>query len=148
MEWCKRDKEMERGTLVIDASVAVKWFNTEEYSDIADKLKNRHVRGEIVLVTPVLLLFEVANALRYNPDFESEDVEDAIKDLLDLQIKLFMPEEWMSDAVKIAYTYGTTIYDASYVALSLYLRTIIYTADENFLRKVSNLNVKHITEVD
>ena len=59
-----------------------------------------------------------------------------------------MPEEWMSDAVKIAYTYGTTIYDASYVALSLYLRTIIYTADENFLRKVSNLNVKHITEVD
>ena len=69
---------MEREVLVIDASIAVKWFNKEEYSDIADKLKNRHVRGEVVLVAPVLLLFEVANALRYNPDFESEDVEDAI----------------------------------------------------------------------
>jgi len=54
----------------------------------------------------------------------------------------------MNDAVKIAYTYSTTIYDASYVALSLYLGTIVYTADENFLRKVSNLNVKHISEVE
>ena len=69
---------MEREVLVIDASIAVKWFNKEEYSDVADKLKNMHVRGEVVLVAPVLLLFEVANALRYNPDFESEDVEDAI----------------------------------------------------------------------
>ena len=140
---------MEREVLVIDASIAVKWFNKEEYSDIADKLKNMHVRGEVVLVAPVLLLFEVANALRYNPDFESEDVEDAIRDLLDLQIKFFIPEEgWMNDAVKIAYTYSTTIYDASYGALSLYLGTTVYTADENFLRKVSNLNVKHITEVE
>jgi len=28
---------MEREVLVIDASIAVKWFNKEEYSDIADK---------------------------------------------------------------------------------------------------------------
>lgn len=138
---------MARGTLVTDASVAVKWFNKEEYSDDADKLKNMHVRCEVVLVAPVLLLFEVANALRYNPDFESEDVGDAIRDLMDLQIKFFIPEEgWMNDAVKIAYTYTTTIYDASYVALSLYLGTIVYTADENFLRKVSNLNVKHVVK--
>lgn len=117
---------MARGTLVTDASVAVKWFNKEEYSDDADKLKNMHVRCEVVLVAPVLLLFEVANALRYNPDFESEDVGDAIRDLMDLQIKFFIPEEgWMNDAVEIAYTYTTTIYDASYVALSLYLGTIV-----------------------
>ena len=79
---------MEREVLVIDASIAVKWFNKEEYSDVADKLKNRHVRGEVVLVAPVLLLFEVANAWRYNPDFES-DVEDAIRDLMDYTDKIF-----------------------------------------------------------
>jgi len=28
---------MERDMLVIDASIAVKWFNEEEHSDVADK---------------------------------------------------------------------------------------------------------------
>ena len=36
MERCRRDKKMEREVLVIDASIAVKWFNKEEYSDDAD----------------------------------------------------------------------------------------------------------------
>jgi len=31
---------MEREVLVIDASIAVKWFNKEEYSDVADKFSS------------------------------------------------------------------------------------------------------------
>ncbi|MDJ0272650.1 MAG: type II toxin-antitoxin system VapC family toxin [Candidatus Caldarchaeum sp.] len=55
-------------TIVIDASVAVKWFNKEEYSDDADRLKDAHVRGRIRLAAPELLLYEVLNALRYNAE--------------------------------------------------------------------------------
>ena len=32
---------MEREVLVIDASIAVKWFNKEEYSDVADKFSSK-----------------------------------------------------------------------------------------------------------
>ena len=139
---------MERGkTIVIDASVAIKWFNVEEHSDIADELKSKHIKGETHLVAPFLLLFEIANALRYNPDFGSEDVKDAVKDLIDLQVALSFPQvEWMEEAVEIAYLHGTTIYDACYIALAKYLRTFTYTADVKLLEKVKEPNLKHISE--
>ena len=54
--------------IVVDASIAVKWFNLEEYSDIADSMKEAHIKGDIKLIAPSLMIFEVANTLRYNPD--------------------------------------------------------------------------------
>ena len=35
--------------IVIDASVAVKWFNIEEYSDLALKIRDKHIRGKVTL---------------------------------------------------------------------------------------------------
>ena len=39
--WCGRGEEMEE--VVIDSSVAVKWFSNEEDTDKALKLRDRHV---------------------------------------------------------------------------------------------------------
>ncbi len=140
---------MERGkTAVVDASVVVKWFNAEEHSDLADQLKSKHIKGDITLVAPVLMLFEVANALRYSPDFSVNDVKDAARDLLDLQITLHYPEkEWMEGAVETAYNHGITIYDACYIALAKSLKTCLYTSDEKLLERVNDPTLKHISEL-
>ena len=55
---------------VLDASVVIKWFSEEEYTDIAVKLRDGFFKGCNELVVPDLLLYEVSNALRYNPNFD------------------------------------------------------------------------------
>ncbi|MGH9923214.1 MAG: type II toxin-antitoxin system VapC family toxin, partial [Nitrososphaerales archaeon] len=106
---------MERETLaIIDASVVVKWFNAEEFSESAEYLKEKHMKAEITLVSPVMMVFEVLNALRYNPELGADDVKEALNDLLGIQIKLYPVEEWLSEAISLAYDRGLTVYDASY----------------------------------
>ena len=139
---------MERASLVVvDANVVVKWFNVEEYSEKAEELKNKHLRAELTLVSPALMIFEVLNALRYNPEIGASDVKESFDDLLGIQIKLYPVEEWLSEAVTTAYEYGITIYDASYIALANHLNCLLYTADSKLLEKVKSTNIKSITEV-
>ncbi|MGB9760741.1 MAG: type II toxin-antitoxin system VapC family toxin [Thermoproteota archaeon] len=52
-------------TVVVDASVIVKWFVEEENSDKAIKIRDKYIEGEIKLVAPKIITFEVLNALYY-----------------------------------------------------------------------------------
>jgi len=69
---------------VLDASVVIKWFSEEEYTDRALKLRDDFSKGEIELVVPDLMLYEVSNALRYNSDFDETDVAEAVGTLFDI----------------------------------------------------------------
>ena len=139
---------MERETLaIIDASVVVKWFNAEEFSESAEYLKEKHMKAEITLVSPVMMVFEVLNALRYNPELGADDVKEALDDLLGIQIKLYPVEEWLSEAILLAYDRGLTVYDASYIALAGHLGCLLYTADTKLLEKVKAANIRHIADL-
>lgn len=140
---------MEREALaVVDASVVVKWFNVEEQSVNAERLKDRHLKTEVTLFSPILMIFEVLNALRYNPELGANDVNEAFDALLGIQIKLYPVEEWLSQAVLLAYEHGLTVYDASYIALANHLNCVLYTADSKLLKKVKLGSVKHIDQLD
>jgi len=76
---------------VLDASVVIKWFSEEEYTDKAVKLREDFFRGELELAVPDLLLYEVSNALRYNPDFDENDVVEAVDSLFDIEISIIVP---------------------------------------------------------
>jgi len=60
--------------LILDASVAVKWFNPEPLRKESLTIRKMFLEGEVDLEAPSLLYYEVANALRYNPLFGIEDV--------------------------------------------------------------------------
>ena len=120
--------------VVVDASVAVKWFNPEEHSAEAVALRDDHLAQRLVLAAPALLVWEVSNALRYSRELGADDVKRALRDLLDLQIALVGPDvSWMEDTVGLAFDRGLTLYDASYLGLALHLRVPLYTADERLL---------------
>lgn len=117
--------------VVVDASVAVKWFNPEESSEEALTLRDDHVAHRVVLAAPSLLVWEVCNALRYSQELGADDVRSALGDLVDLQIVLHEPDpSWMAGAVDRAFQLGLTLYDSSYLALARHLRAPLYTADE------------------
>ena len=120
---------------VIDASVAAKWFLPETDTDAALRLRERHVNGELRLVAPELLVYEVANALRYHPRIGSERWADHIADLFALDVG-FDPasETSMREAVETAFRLGLSVSDSTYVALAERLDVILYTADDALLR--------------
>jgi predicted nucleic acid-binding protein len=77
---------VEREEVVIDASVAIKWFTQEEDRDKALEISNNFINEEIDIVIPDLTLYEISNALRYNSNFNSTDVKDAIESIADLDL--------------------------------------------------------------
>ena len=134
-------------TIVVDASVAIKWYSIEQHTDKALAMREDYARQKIDLVAPYLLLYEVGNALRYNTDFGLEDVRSALRDLLAMQINFRMLDERMcEDAVELAYMLGLTFYDVSYVVLSRVEKCPLYTADDRLLSKAGDEMVTHLED--
>ena len=138
----------EEKILVLDASVAVKWFNVESLRKEALTIRSKYANGEIDLIAPDLLHYEVANALRYNPRFGIEDVKTALKALQDMSITTYeFKGELLERAVELAYKFGIPLYDAVYVSLAVLQNATLYTADKEVVAKVPLTNVKHLSEV-
>jgi len=104
---------------VIDTSVAVKWFSLEEDTQAALELRDRLYRRECTILAPDLLLYELANALRFNPRFTNDDVKAAVGSVIDLGPE-FVPadSEMLRQAVDLAVRFNTTVYDACFLALA------------------------------
>ena len=150
MEWRKRNQEMAGFKMIIlDASVVVKWFSEEEYTDKALEIRERIRMGEEKVVVPDLLLYELANALRYNSNFDANDVSDALTSIFDMDMDIVTPiPETINSAVTLAFEYNITVYDAFYVALAKETELTFITADRRLCERVSNLDfVKFIENI-
>ena len=133
--------------VVVDASVLIKWYNLEDDSEKALQLRTDYASRQIELVAPYLITYEIANSLRYNPDFGAEDVKSAITDLMNMQLSLQPPDvTQMQRATDLAFRYGITIYDAAYLALAETSEIPFYTADEKLVLKAAEARIRHIHE--
>lgn len=125
--------------VVLDASVVTKWYTKEKDSEAAIEYKDMHVSGKLTIFEPSLLIYEVTNALNYNPNFSESDVKESIASLIDLDLKIIEPsKEMIAKIVSLARNYGTSIYDSSYLALGSMLDVNIITADSRFWEKIKN----------
>ena len=135
--------------VVIDASVAVKWYNMEVDTEKALGLRAAYAAGRVDLAAPYLIAYEVANSLRYNPDFGEMDARSAINDLFDMQIdfRLLDPDQ-IEKSFELAYKHGITVYDSTYLALAETGGSTLYTADDRLVTKVPAGMVRHIRDYD
>ncbi len=133
--------------VVADASVIVKWFVEEKYSEKAILLRDAYSDGVIDIAVPCLMYFEVLNALKYSMAFGEEELKEIASILADYQFDTHaLVGEYAEKTVVYAMRKGITIYDAAYVALADILGATLYTADEKLLTKTSNTGfVKHIS---
>ncbi|MEM0309100.1 MAG: type II toxin-antitoxin system VapC family toxin [Thermofilaceae archaeon] len=122
--------------VVSDASVVVKWFIEEKWSEQALKLRDMHVSGQVTVAAPELLFFEVLNALRASRLFTEEELKMAANSLLNYRIERHQLSKPLAEkTVEVASRTRLTIYDAAYVALAVTLDTILYTADDEIVKK-------------
>ncbi len=133
---------------ILDASVVLKWFLEEKGSELALELRQSYISGLSKVVLPDLILYEVANALRYDKKFSQGAATEAIISLIDLGIDIIVPTtNLLRGALEIAYENGVTVYDAIYISLAQEMSCEFITADEKLYRKVKNFNfVKLLNE--
>lgn len=117
---------------VVDASVAVKWLVSEEFSEQAATLLD----GDLTLVAPELLFAEAANALWAmfrRGDIGKTDLADAIDALKAAPIAVpFTLRQLAASAGRLAIDLEHPVYDCFYLALAVQQQYPVVTADKRF----------------
>jgi predicted nucleic acid-binding protein len=125
-----------RQAIVVDASVLVKWFLRESYSDESLELRKQHIGQEKRIVVPALARFEVLNALKQG-GLGTHELLRVARDLEDYQfVEVPLGGSYGDLTVQIAFDYGINIYDSSYVSLGKARQLRVVTADEELLERV------------
>jgi len=125
---------------VMDASVGIKLFIDEEFSDKVQHLFARLAedpRAEIHV--PDLFYIECANILlKYTRRFNRplEDSLADIRDLNELALKVTSTAELIEDALALAAEKKLTAYDACYVVLAQKLEMPLVTADAPLVKAI------------
>jgi predicted nucleic acid-binding protein len=115
-------------TVIVDASVAIKWLLNEPLSAQADRLLQPPYR----LHAPRLLLPEVGNALwkrARRGDLGAASAQEGFGVLLALPVLLLPDHDVVPDALTLALTEGRPIYDCVYLALAIRNDLPFITAD-------------------
>jgi predicted nucleic acid-binding protein len=117
--------------VVVDASVAVKWYVQEEHSVKAETLLN----GSFDLNAPELICPEFGSIIwkKYRRGaLTSAESRSTIKAFKNLTIRLYPHLYLLESAYVGAELTGQTVYDWSYLALAVSLNCALVTADEKF----------------
>ena len=123
--------------VVIDASVAVKWFLPEEDSDAARAI----LRSGHDLLAPDLLYAEVGSVLNKRSkrgEFDQADGLNMLRSLVELRI-VVRPHQPLAEAAwAICTRYGQSFYDSLYLALALGSEARFVTADKRFFNALKD----------
>ena len=129
--------------LIIDASVAVKWFLPEKDSNKAEALLLSGQR----LIAPEIIRIEVAAAftrLLRTGDFDRPTVETKLQKwqhaLTQQAISLERTSNDFKTATKISMDIGHQLQDCLYVATAKRLNAPLITADKKLLKKADAVN--------
>jgi len=121
-------------TLVIDASVAIKWVVEEDGAPEALAL-----RQKAKLIAPDLLIAECANVLWkkvHRGELLKEEALLAARLLQGAEIELLPTRSLFETATRLSIEIDHPAYDCSYLAMAVEKKCQFVTADERFLRKL------------
>lgn len=117
-------------TIIVDASVAVKWLAPEPDSSAAEAVAEGGT-----LAAPELLLVECANILWRRVRKGEMPRRDATTGLMDLRsapLALHRDEDLVDSAQTLALDFDHPVYDCLYIALARRLGVPVITADRRF----------------
>jgi predicted nucleic acid-binding protein len=132
-------------SVILDTSVIVKWFQREELlSKQAITLREAYFDEQIIINIPDLLVYELANVLRYKPDMDKTKIDFALQSLFDMEMDIYYVDtDLIKHSIQVSYTYSISVYDAIFVALSEFTQSDFITSDEKLLQKLYNIPYAH-----
>jgi predicted nucleic acid-binding protein len=116
-------------TIVVDASVALKWVLNEAGQDDAEALLDND------LIAPSLWLLEAANVLWRlcrRGEMSAEAAKARLAELYNAPVATEPLEDDLPAAADLANTLGHPVYDCLYLAMAIRENTYVVTADRRF----------------
>jgi predicted nucleic acid-binding protein len=123
--------------LVVDASVAAKWFLPEPDAAAALRLLN----GRHRLAAPDLIRSEFGNIIwkfQARGVLDAEEASDLIEHFLSMPLEIHDSTYLLAPALQIAIATHRTVYDSLYLALAMELDGTVVTADERWVNALIN----------
>ncbi|HLB41939.1 MAG TPA: type II toxin-antitoxin system VapC family toxin [Gammaproteobacteria bacterium] len=127
-------------TIVVDASVAIKWFIPEVHAIAATRLLHKNLQ----FIAPDLIFAEVGNILwkKYRSKELTLDTANGIlNDFKKLPLNSCASEFLLDTAWQIATAHQCTVYDSLYVALAQSERCLLVTADRVLYNTLSTTHL-------
>jgi predicted nucleic acid-binding protein len=119
-------------TVVVDASVAVKWFLPEEGSEQAEML----LGGKFRLIAPDLLWTEVANVLwkiARRGSITADEAQQMLRDASAMPVEIIESLPLLPEALRVATAADRSVYDSLYIALAAREKARMVTADQKLV---------------
>lgn len=117
--------------VVVDASVATKWYVPEAHAAAAFRLLD----SEFILYAPDLLRTELANVLWKKvrrQEITPEEAMEILTAFASLPIEIYPSDVLIVPALEIAVALNRTVYDSLYLALAVAVNGVLITADRGF----------------
>jgi predicted nucleic acid-binding protein len=125
--------------VVIDSSVAIKWFVVEPYSTEARRVLDEYQIGTLTLLAPDLINAEVGNIAWKKHILHGVAAADA-QLILDtfraVPFVLTSTADLLVEAYRLAVTHQRAVYDTMYLALSIREQCRFVTADEKLVNAI------------
>lgn len=119
----------ERGTVVLDASVGVKWFRDEAGSLTARSVYVRAAAGELVLVAPTHFVHEVLSVVQREMTWRA--IPEGWSHIKASGIDLIpLTDEVIAEAANQCYLLGCSFYEALAPACAALLGATLASADQ------------------
>jgi predicted nucleic acid-binding protein len=123
--------------VVLDASIAVKWFNVkyEDNVDIALQIQRQKILNKLEIIVPDLFFLEIINVFLTKSKFRIEDIFIIEEALHKMDLKVVYPDHSaLNNAIGVAYTCNLTIYDSLYIAVAKLYNASLLTEDKKILK--------------
>ncbi len=130
-------------TIVVDASVGVKWFlpsGQEPFAEEAAQLLQAYVRSQVHFLVPDIFWAEIANAAwkaARRGELSAANATLAVSSVTALRIPSISSSELLPQALAIALAFERTVYDSLYVALAVTSNAYLITADERLANSLA-----------
>ncbi|MFA5014872.1 MAG: type II toxin-antitoxin system VapC family toxin [Actinomycetota bacterium] len=122
--------------IVLDASIAVKWFSakSEDNVEIALEIQRQKILDKLEIMVPDLFFLEITNAFLTRSKFSIDDILMIEESLHKMNLKVIYPDHTiLNSAIRIAHTCSLTIYDSFYVAIAKFCEVPLLTEDKKIL---------------
>lgn len=123
--------------LVVDASVAIKWFVPEIHSLAASRLLDT----PIYLCAPDLIGPEIGNTLWkkvHRDEITRQEASEILTTFESVGVEIYASAVLLAAAFEIATALDRTVYDSIYLALAMAQDCALVTADRKFYSSVTS----------
>lgn len=127
--------------LVVDASVAIKWYAPEIYEQEATRL----LAGSYELNAPELIIPEFGNIVwkkERRGEFSASSAQEVVKAFQSTDLVFHPHGNTATAAFAGAGLTGETVYDWTYLALAVSLSCQFVTADEKFYKSLEKTSLR------